>query len=111
MNLPIASANLPLTVWQNFYVIVGSSAGALIGLQFVVLALVGSTRKRTNAETIVLNEPGSLFYPRYNQLDMNVRKTWRVRGKQLTGQFDLFNVTNEGAIFTENNSVGASLGR
>ena len=26
--------------WQNFYVIVGSSAGALIGLQFVVMALV-----------------------------------------------------------------------
>jgi len=29
-----------LTEWQNFYVIVGSSAGALIGLQFVVLSLV-----------------------------------------------------------------------
>jgi hypothetical protein len=29
-----------LTEWQNFYVIVGSSAGALIGLQFVVLTLV-----------------------------------------------------------------------
>ena len=30
----------PLVGWQNFYVIVGSSAGALIGLQFVVMALV-----------------------------------------------------------------------
>lgn len=30
--------------WANFYVIVGSSAGALIGLQFVVIALVSSTR-------------------------------------------------------------------
>jgi hypothetical protein len=29
-----------LAAWQNFYVIVGSSAGALIGLQFVVLSLV-----------------------------------------------------------------------
>ena len=29
-----------LTGWQNFYVIVGSSAGALIGLQFVVIALI-----------------------------------------------------------------------
>jgi hypothetical protein len=26
--------------WQNFYVIVGSAAGALIGLQFVVMALI-----------------------------------------------------------------------
>jgi len=29
-----------LTGWANFFVIVGSSAGALIGLQFVVMALV-----------------------------------------------------------------------
>lgn len=28
--------------WENFYVIVGSSAGALIGLQFVVMALVAN---------------------------------------------------------------------
>lgn len=30
----------PLAEWQNFYVIVGSSAGALIGLQFVVMTLI-----------------------------------------------------------------------
>jgi hypothetical protein len=30
----------PLHGWENFYVIVGSSAGALIGLQFVVLTLI-----------------------------------------------------------------------
>src|SRR3954471_11483351 len=29
-----------LNGWENFYVIVGSSAGALIGLQFVVLTLI-----------------------------------------------------------------------
>ncbi|HXE31674.1 MAG TPA: hypothetical protein VN515_07735 [Terriglobales bacterium] len=31
----------PLRAWHDFYVIVGSSAGALIGLQFVVMTLVG----------------------------------------------------------------------
>ncbi len=31
-----------LAGWQNFYVIVGSAAGALIGLEFVVIALVTS---------------------------------------------------------------------
>jgi hypothetical protein len=30
----------PLNGWANFYVIVGSSAGALIGLQFVVMTLI-----------------------------------------------------------------------
>jgi hypothetical protein len=29
--------------WENFYVILGSSAGALIGLQFVVITLGGDT--------------------------------------------------------------------
>jgi hypothetical protein len=29
-----------LSSWENFYVIVGSSAGALIGLQFVAIALI-----------------------------------------------------------------------
>jgi hypothetical protein len=29
-----------LSAWENFYVIVGSSAGALIGLQFVVMTLI-----------------------------------------------------------------------
>jgi hypothetical protein len=31
-----------LAGWENFYVIIGSSAGALIGLQFVVMALVAN---------------------------------------------------------------------
>ena len=30
----------PLAGWEDFYVIVGSSAGALIGLQFVVMTLI-----------------------------------------------------------------------
>ena len=30
----------PLTEWETFYVIVGSSAAALTGLQFVVIALL-----------------------------------------------------------------------
>src|SRR6185369_3558586 len=29
-----------LSAWENFYVIIGSSAGALIGLQFVVMTLI-----------------------------------------------------------------------
>src|SRR5215471_8081797 len=33
-------ASSPFESWANFYVIVGSSAGALTGLQFVVMALV-----------------------------------------------------------------------
>jgi len=41
-----------LTAWQNFYVIVGSSAGALIGLTFVVITLIAGSRVRRSSDPI-----------------------------------------------------------
>jgi hypothetical protein len=41
-----------LLQWENFYIIVGSSAGALTGLQFVVMALVADSPTRKDANTI-----------------------------------------------------------
>ena len=38
--------------WETFYVIVGSAAAALTGLQFVVIALVADVRPRSSNETI-----------------------------------------------------------
>jgi len=35
-----------LTAWESFYVIVGSSAAALTGLQFVVMTLIAGSRVR-----------------------------------------------------------------
>lgn len=39
-----------LSGWENFYVIVGSSAGALIGLQFVVITLISDLPAMRDAE-------------------------------------------------------------
>ncbi|PYS00913.1 MAG: hypothetical protein DMG15_26955 [Acidobacteria bacterium] len=39
-----------LAGWENFYVIVGSSAGALIGLQFVVITLIAEIPIVTDME-------------------------------------------------------------
>jgi hypothetical protein len=36
---------LPLTAWENFYIIIGSSAGALTGLMFVVITLIAGRRQ------------------------------------------------------------------
>ena len=38
--------------WTNFYVIVGSSAGALTGLQFVVMALVTEARSQASLSDV-----------------------------------------------------------
>jgi hypothetical protein len=42
----------PLEVWANFYVIIGSSAAALTGLQFVVIALIADSPRKTSAPEI-----------------------------------------------------------
>lgn len=41
-----------LSKWENFYVIVGSSAGALTGLQFVVMAIVADQPGRGGHQEI-----------------------------------------------------------
>jgi hypothetical protein len=38
-----------LSAWESFYVIVGSSGGALIGLQFVVITLIAGRRNLATA--------------------------------------------------------------
>ena len=43
--------NQVLAGWDNFYVIVGSSAGALTGLMFVVITLTKESRASTDPET------------------------------------------------------------
>lgn len=42
----------PFADWENFYVIVGSSAAALTGLQFVVMALIADAGARTGGREI-----------------------------------------------------------
>ncbi|PYM08793.1 MAG: hypothetical protein DMD82_01655 [Candidatus Rokuibacteriota bacterium] len=42
----------PLEAWGSFYVIVGSSAGALTGLQFVVMTLIAQTELRGRGEAV-----------------------------------------------------------
>ncbi len=41
-----------VAAWQSFYVIVGSSGAALIGVQFVVMTLIAGMRRRTTAGSV-----------------------------------------------------------
>jgi hypothetical protein len=66
---------------------------------------------RTKSESVVLNEPGSLFWDRWNQLDINVKKNFRHNNHVITFQVDVFNVLNSNAIRAGQNAVGGSLGQ
>jgi hypothetical protein len=68
--------------------------------------------QRTQAQTIILNQPGSLFMERWNQLDINIKKNFVYgHNKVHTFQLDIFNVFNANAIRTVTDSVGTSLGQ
>ena len=41
-----------MSAWENFYVIVGSSGGALIGLQFVVITLIADRQQRKHTAAL-----------------------------------------------------------
>ena len=43
-------ATSPLSAWESFYVIVGSSGAALTGLQFVVIALMTELLRRRTTD-------------------------------------------------------------
>jgi hypothetical protein len=60
---------------------------------------------------VQLVPPGTRFLPRHNQLDFGVRKLFRFRGMQISGQADIFNLNNSSRINSETTAYGPSLGR
>ena len=43
----------PLSTWESFYVIIGSSAAVLVGLMFVVITLMAGTRQQLSSPSEV----------------------------------------------------------
>jgi len=104
----------------NYLLRYGIDVGAVLqsypGLERVITwqpaATLYPNGQRTQAQTIVLNEPGSLYGERWNQLDVNIKKNFHYgHGKVHTFQFDVFNLFNANAIRTMTDSVGTSLGQ
>ncbi len=104
------AGNLPLPAGVDFAAVVQSFPG----LERVITYGVPSSLfpgGRTQSQTIVLNEPGSLYQERWNQVDVNFKKNFRSGRKLFTFQVDVFNLFNNNTIFSTTDSVGGSLGR
>jgi hypothetical protein len=106
------AGNYPL----RYGIDVGAVLQSYAGLERVITWQPGANlfpnAQRTQAQTIVLNEPGSLFTERWNQLDVNFRKNIHYgHGKVHTFQVDVFNVFNNNSIRTMTDTVGTSLGQ
>jgi hypothetical protein len=72
-----------LSEWESFYVIVGSSAGALIGLQFVVIALIADMpRPRGSAQaTSAFSTPSVVHFAVVLLLAAILSAPWHGIGK------------------------------
>jgi hypothetical protein len=104
------AGNYGLPYGLDFGAILQSYGGQERVIQWQPAAPLFPGGLRTQAQTFVLNAPGSIFYDRWNQLDINLKKNFRHNGKVLTFQIDVFNVLNSNAIRAANNNVGTSLG-
>jgi carboxypeptidase family protein len=99
----------PIRNWLD----VGVSFQSLPGVQRDITWSVPSSLfpgGRTNSETILLSKPGTVFLPRFNQVDLNFKKNFRFGRKTYSLQLDLFNALNNNVIDGITNTIGASLG-
>ena len=70
-----------LAEWDSFYVIVGSSAGALIGLQFVVMTLVAANPPKGVSEgSAAFSTPTVVHFSAVLLLSALVRIPWQTVG-------------------------------
>ena len=69
---------LPLTSWESFYVIVGSSGAALTGLSFVVIALVAESQLRSSfAEINAFGTPTVVHFCAAFLISVMMSAPWR----------------------------------
>ena len=67
-----------LSAWESFYIIVASSAGALTGLQFVVIALVAEAgRKSSMHEVSAFGTPNVMHFCAVLLLGAMLSAPWR----------------------------------
>src|SRR5438105_6176911 len=66
-----------LTEWDSFYVIVGSAAGALIGLQFVVMTLIAERPIRAAEAGAAFATPTIVHFGAALLLSALLRAPWQ----------------------------------
>ena len=72
--------------------------------------LTGATL--TQSQVVVpLNEPGTKFLKRQNQIDLRLKRQFKVRSLTLEAQADAYNALNTGVILTQNQTFGSALDR
>ena len=113
------SGSFPLPYGLTVGTSIVSNAGSLLGSNVVdpTLAVNWAVPAnlfpggRTQPVTVRVDTPGSRYLERWNQMDINVRRTFRVGNLRFDPGVDVYNVFNTNPVLTENQNFGSSLGR
>jgi hypothetical protein len=91
----------------------GSGATNFDYLQQTVLVSTALLTPGQAQETVNLNYPGSLYLPRWNQLDLRLARKFKLRNGKGTWQIhgDMFNTLNAHPVLAVGTNYGAALGQ
>ncbi len=109
------SGSYPLPYGIRLSGVFQSSAGDMLNQYYVVTgaafrSLTGVALGQASATIRPLNEPGSLYGDRINQLDFAAAKTFRVGTWQVTPDVSLFNALNANPITSYTVAYGPTVG-
>ena len=112
----------PIGLGVSLGVVIQSYAGAPVGcagsvsggtcqstVTYVVPAAAYPGGRRTQSTTMNLLTPGSEYLARWNQVDLSVRRIFKIKRVRLDGSLDVFNLFNSNSVLNEVNSFGATL--
>jgi hypothetical protein len=96
-----------------------SSAGFLLGSAVIDGSLATNWNVpanlfpggRTQAVTVRLDQPGTEYLERWNQLDFTVKRAFRVNNVQVEPGVEIFNAFNTNTVLVQNQNFGSSLGQ
>ena len=66
---------------------------------------------RTQSVTLNLVPPGSKYLDRWNELDLSLRKVFKLGRYRVDGALDMFNALNSNVVLSENQNFGSTLGQ
>jgi hypothetical protein len=66
---------------------------------------------RTQAVTVALIPPGTAFLERWNQLDVNLKRSFRIANLELRPSVDVYNLLNSSVVLSELQVYGPALGQ
>ncbi len=86
-----------------------SQPGAEQVITYAVVKSILPTLTQTSVN-VRLNEPGSAYMPRVNELDLTLSKSFRHANVDIRPEIALFNLFNANPVLTQTNTFGPALG-